>query len=262
MGCGPHVGVDPVADGGSGPTEGSSGGSEHADGVSDSTGGGGTEDSFATSTTGSAAESSSSDDSTSSGPLDPSSTGAFELDCEARCAEPVDGSCVGDLQTCTTTCAETVGGHGEAVADAFETCVASQPLCFSLLEDCMWSALFGGEAVEQTYVLQGTAFDAWEGLPVASVLSADRVTVDGSSATIQDGAFSVEATHTGTFDEFWNPRTFYLFVDVDEDGACTPGVDHVQSWWMQSLGADFSEPTFVLEATAAAASQDALCAQF
>ena len=191
-----------------------------------------------------------------------SSTGVpFDPDCEARCSDLIDGSCLGRPGGCVLTCEEVVGNQGEAVAEAFEACVETQPLCFSRLPDCMWSELYGDEAVEQTFTLQGTGFDAWEGRTVYTRLRSLDSTVDGADGVVEDGAFTSDAEVTAVFDVFNNPRTFYYFVDTDDDGVCT-GADYVQSVSVHELGTDFSAPVFVAEATAESLSNELVCDQF
>jgi|GEM_PF-2059809 len=250
--------------------QGSSGAAESSSGVDENTSGAtppAVSTSGVESTTGddtSDASTTGGDESTeSSSGAGSSSTGTpFEADCEARCANVVDGSCVGLDGDCAATCEDVVQGQTEAVADAFEVCVSEDPLCFSFIEDCMWAGLFGDEEIEQQYVLEATGFDVWNGRTVYSRLLAGDQTVDGTSGTIAGGEFSVDFTVVAAFDGFSNARNFYLFVDVDDDGECTPGVDHLQSVWMQSLGSDFSAPSFVVETTPSEVSNDNLCSQF
>lgn len=185
----------------------------------------------------------------------------IDADCESLCGSLLEGSCLDPVETCLLACEDAVGTQGEAVAAAFEACISTQPLCFSFLEDCMWAELFGEEAVEQHYTLSGTGFDAWEGRAVHSRLFVGDGTIPGSSGTVEDGAFTVEASITTVFDPFSNPRTFYFYVDANDDGACT-AADYVQGAWMQDLGTDFSEPAFVLDTTPEQSSNEGLCPQF
>lgn len=195
----------------------------------------------------------------STGVADSSSGDPFELDCTARCSDPIDGSCV---QDCAATCEAVVGGHPEEVADAFEACVASEPLCFSFLEDCMWAELYEGEAVEQLFTLEGSDFVAWEGATVYARLEAGEEVSDTVSAQITFGGFNVQTTVETTFDVFFNPRTFYFFVDVDEDGECTPGTDYVRAAMLTTLGTNFFDPTFFIEATSDGQSVAGFCNEF
>lgn len=186
-----------------------------------------------------------------------------ELNCNEHCEVLSPGSCFSDDSACTDACEEAIGNQGPAVADAFEECVASQPLCFSSLEDCMWGTLFGDEPVEQAYRFEGSGFDAWEGRQVYSQLLAGELTVPGTTGTIEDGEVVLDATVTLAFDTLYNPRDFYLFVDVDGDGVCTPEVDHAQTVWIRSLGFEFFEnPSFVVTGEPNEVSADFVCGQF
>jgi hypothetical protein len=260
LGCGPQVSD------GVGAAEGSSGGTSSGGSEPGTTGGlpqpGTTED---------PAPSTSSDDVTTSGDVastgqggssgvaESSTGGAFELDCEARCSAPIDGSCI---QDCASTCEQVLGGQPEPVADAFEACVSTEPLCFSSLEDCMWAELYAGERVEQSFTLEGRDFADWEGATVYARLVAGEDAADTVSAQIVFGGFSVQSTVDAAFDVFWNPRTYFFFVDVNEDGECTPGTDFVRSAMLATLGTDFAEPSFVIEASSDGASLDGFCSEF
>lgn len=126
----------------------------------------------------------------------------------------------------------------------------------------MWATLFGDAPVEQEYRFEGSGFDAWEGRQVYSQLSAESLLVPGTAATIVGGEFAVDATVTLPFNRLYNPRDVYLFVDIDGDGVCTPGIDHAQTVWMMSLGFDFDAPSFVLSGMPSEVSSDFVCGQF
>ena len=192
----------------------------------------------------------------STGVAESSSGEPVELDCEERCANPVDGSC---LQDCAKICEEVVGDRSVDVADAFEACVASQPLCFSFLEDCMWAEIYEGEAVEQLFTLEANDFVEWEGSTIYARLEAGEESSEVVSAQIIFGGFSLQASVEIGFDVFFNPRTLYFFVDVNEDGECTPGTDYVRSAMLDTLGTNFSEPSFVIEANSEGESVPGFC---
>lgn len=257
IGCGPAVEEDPAAETGSTSLDEESTGTT-AGGTTpsaESTG----EASTSTATTNPNPTTASAEGSSSGG--ESSSGEPFEADCPSLCTNLVEGSCIGLEDSCALTCEDVVGAQGDAVAAAFEVCVSTQPLCFSFLEDCMWSGLYGDEAVEQRYVLEGSGFDAWEGRTVHGVLLVNGEALPEASASVEGGQFTVESTVTAPFDIFSNQRSFTFFVDADDDGLCTDA-DYVQSAWLQNLGSDFSEPVFVLEATPEAESSVGLCNQF
>ncbi len=127
----------------------------------------------------------------------------------------------------------------------------------------MWATLFGDEPVDGIVPSEGSGFDAWEGRQVYSELSAGELTVPGTTATIEDGQVEFEATVTLPFHRLFNTREFYVFVDLDDDGVCTPGVDHAQTIWVTSLGFEFSDrPSFLVTGTPNDASSDLVCSQF
>jgi hypothetical protein len=173
------------------------------------------------------------------------------------CLNLVDGSCVGLQDSCELTCAEVVGDQGAQVAKAFESCVTTEPLCFSLLEDCIWSELYD-TPVEQTYAFEGSAFDAFEGRTVYSALIAEEQTHVGTTATVVGGSFEVEMSAVLSFDRFFNQRLLFMFVDLDDDGQCTPGIDFGHSVYLQ-LDADFSDLIFVEAGSPGDTSADHVC---
>lgn len=192
-----------------------------------------------------------------------SSTGTLPtLDCDPLCELLIDGSCLGEPADCLLACETTVRDQGQAVADAFATCVATEYLCFSLLEDCMWSEVYGSDPVEQQYVFEGEGFDAWNGRTVFAQVTGGSATSPTESAVIVGGGIVLETSLTTTLERFGNSRNVHLFVDANDDGACTPGIDHAQTVWTYSLGSEFSEPSFVIPGTPTKLSSDSLCDQF
>lgn len=192
-----------------------------------------------------------------------SSTGSPRpLDCEPLCEFLIEGSCLQGLDGCQITCEETVRDQGPAVEQAFAACVQTEYLCFSFIEDCVWSELYGPDPVEQQYVFEGQGFDAWDGRTVFARIAGGTQASPTDSAVVVGGEVVIEASLTTAFDRFGNSRNVYLFVDVNDDGSCTPGVDHVQAVWMQSLGSAFAQPSFVIPGTPTELSSDGLCDQF
>lgn len=200
----------------------------------------------------------------SGGPGDSeSSTGRLPaLDCAPLCDVLIDGSCLGETDSCLVACEMTVRDQGPAVEAAFATCVATEYLCFSLLEDCMWSELYGPKPVAQEYAFEGEGFDAWNGRSVFAHVSAGVETSSTESAVVVGGEVTIETSLSTTLERFGNSRSVYLFVDVDDDGSCTPGVDHAQVVWMQSLGSAFAELNFVIPGAPTELSSEGLCDQF
>ncbi|MBV1856861.1 MAG: hypothetical protein KUG77_00520, partial [Nannocystaceae bacterium] len=201
------------------------------------------------------------DTASSSGNLD-ASTGTPELDCDPLCDVVIDGGCLSEPDQCLEACESVVRDQGQAVADAFASCVATEFLCFSLLEDCMWSGLYGEEAVEQEYILEGQGFEAWNGQTVYAQVAVGPTTSTTESAAIENGEFAIAMPLSTPFDIFTNGRRVYSFVDVNDDGLCTPGVDHVQSDWIANLGSVFATLSFIIPSTPAKLSSDTICDHF
>lgn len=190
-----------------------------------------------------------------------SSGGAPTLDCEPLCEVLIDGSCIGGQDGCLLSCEATVRDQGEAVGEAFAWCVATDYLCFSLLEDCMWAELYGSDPVEQHYTFEGEGFGAWDGRTVYAHVTAGAANSPTVSAVVLGGEVILETSLTTTLTG-GNSRYVQLFVDLNDDGSCTPGIDHAQAVWMQSLGSAFDELSFVIPGTPTKRSSDGLCDQF
>ncbi len=126
----------------------------------------------------------------------------------------------------------------------------------------MWSELYGPQPVEQQYVFEGEGFDAWNGRSVYVQITGGSVSSPTESGVIVGGDVMVEAALTTTLERFGNSRNVYLFVDVNDDGACTPGLDHAQMAWVQGLGSAFAELSFVIPGTPSERSSDGLCERF
>jgi len=191
-----------------------------------------------------------------------SSGSAAPLDCDPLCEFLIEGSCLQGNDGCHLACEETVRDQGAAVGDAFATCVESEYLCFSVIEDCMWSELYGPDPVEQQYIFEGAGFEGWNGRTVFAQVSGGSMTSATESGVVVGGEVVIETSLTTTLERFSNSRTVYLFVDVNDDGSCTPGIDHAQTVWMFGLGSQFAELSFVIPGTPSDVSSDGLCDQF
>jgi hypothetical protein len=152
---------------------------------------------------------------------EPSDTGEPEpepepFDCQAACANPAQGSCVMG-EPCLELCANESPGWSAAIAEAFATCVATDPLCFNSLANCLLGGLHP-TGTEHPLRLTGVGFEAYDGLTFLVLHDPDFPPAFGGAATIVDGGFEFEwlepvpATEYGPLLVFW--------VDVDGDETC------------------------------------------
>ncbi len=126
----------------------------------------------------------------------------------------------------------------------------------------MWAELYGTDPVDQLYTFEGEGFDAWNGRTVFARVTGGTASSAMESDVVVGGQISIETSISTAFERFGNPRTVYLFVDLNGDGICTADSDHAQAVWLERLGSAFSTPNFIIPGTATKLSSGALCDQF
>jgi hypothetical protein len=183
-------------------------------------------------------------------------TGDAMPECEQACAVLGEGSCY-TTQTCLDACEQ---GFGEAwtpaLADAFASCMADNPLCFESIEGCMLSTLYpaGSETLAR---VSGSGFGEHEGATVY-VWHDPQVPPDvASETTVVEGAFELEWVDAWPVFDTGGPL-FLLYVDVDGNAVCEPGVDVTASVITQWNGS-FAAPVFEAELVAPANPSDFVC---
>ncbi len=183
-------------------------------------------------------------------------TGDAMPECEQACAVLVEGSCY-TSETCLDACEQ---GFGEAwtpaLADAFATCMADNPLCFESIEGCMLSTLYpaGSETLAR---VRGSGFGAHEGATVHVWHDPDVPPDVVSETTVVEGAFELEWIDAWPMFDGSGPL-FLLYVDVDANDVCEPGVDVTASVITQWNGS-FAAPVFEAELVAPVAPSDFVC---
>jgi hypothetical protein len=142
------------------------------------------------------------------------------------------------------------------LVDAFTTCMAENPLCFESIEGCMFAALYPAGS-EHLARVRGSGFDAQEG---ATVYAWDDPQVPPdveSDATVVDGEFAFEWSAAWPVFDGGGPL-FLLYIDVDGNAVCEPGVDVTASVSTQWNGS-FDAPVFEAELVAPANPSDFVC---
>lgn len=188
------------------------------------------------------------------------STGAPSTTCEDACSDLPRGSCLGGQPpSCTTVCARKLAGQSPAVAEAFAMCAATEFLCFSTVDDCIWGTLYP-EPVEQTYIHEGFDLDLHEGRAAYGQLDTNEATFEFEPSVIAGGELTLSVTAQLAMDRFYNQRTIRVFIDVDDDGQCTPGVD-VGATSFFPLGEAFDDLVFVSQ-LGELTNADSICSTF
>jgi hypothetical protein len=186
---------------------------------------------------------------------DPSDTDEPEpTDCEAACADLDGGTCL-TFEHCLETCASESPGWTAEIAEAFATCVAEDPLCFSSLASCLLAQLHPA-GTEYPLHLTGVGFEAHEGRTIHVLHDPDVEPAFGGTATIVAGGFAFE-----WLEPVWahaeSGPLLLVWVDVDADGLCTAAdlAGFVSLEW----NADLLAPEYAAELTPPAEANQFVC---
>lgn len=183
-------------------------------------------------------------------------TGDAMPECEQACALLVEGSCY-TSETCLDACEQ---GFGEAwtpaLADAFASCMAENPLCFESIEGCMLASLYPAGS-ERLARVRGSGFGEHEGATVLAWHDPQVPPDVLSETTVVEGAFEFEWVDAWPMFDGSGPL-FLLYVDVDANDVCEPGVDVTASVITQWNGS-FAAPVFEAELVAPLAPSDFVC---
>jgi hypothetical protein len=149
--------------------------------------------------------------------------GGAEPGCGSLCATLNDQGCF-PREACVATC-EAESPTWPAGGDvAFATCVEESPLCFESLEGCMLGVLHPPGTSFPIRVV-GSGFSPLEGTRV--VIFVDPEVLPGVvPVELEVGGGRFETTLVEPF-PIWDTQApvIEIYVDVDGDGACVPGVD-------------------------------------
>ncbi len=162
--------------------------------------------------------------------------------CEYVCAvaRPEGGGCW-DQALCSDFCAEYAPTLRDRALVAYVECAVENPLCYQDMESCMWSRIYP-EAFEQEVNVFGSGFGLANGKPVyAQFDDGEGGSPRAAQSTVADGSFTL----TWNLERRAWPELVLYYVDRDEDGICTPGVDLTGSETLNVAG-DWLDPSFAL----------------
>ncbi len=142
--------------------------------------------------------------------------------CAAACASPSPDGCF-STEACTTSCLERAGDWGAELREAFEGCVAENPLCYESLDNCLLNALHPAGTVHPLS-LQGAGFDDVEGQVIHVWHDPDLPTDFGGEAVITQGAFSF-SWEEAVYVSDTTTSLLLFFIDLDGDQRCSAAAD-------------------------------------
>ncbi len=201
-------------------------------------------------------EGDSSDDSGDTDP-DAGTTGEPEpepFDCVMACTTLADGGCL-TPDACVETCFGESPDWSEELRDAFTTCVATDPLCFTTLDQCLAQAIHP-EGTEFPLAFRGIGFDAFEGMTIFVWHDPDAPASFGGSAPIVDGTFDFDWVEPVPVSTSGGPLLLW-YVDVDGDASCSAA--DLKGSSILGWNQDLQEPAFSLEIEPPATSADFVC---
>jgi len=167
--------------------------------------------------------------------------------CGKACAAVPADSCLrmpgGPSGDCAGYCNKHASNWSPAVGAAFATCVATHPLCFEKMEDCLLAELYpNGTTVNVSVAAR--ELDAYNGKTLRVWHDPDKPTQFGNEVTIQGGqadmAWSVQGQYLST-----SGLLLLMYIDADGDGVCTPTPDLTHSGYATWTG-DLLAPAFAL----------------
>jgi hypothetical protein len=174
-------------------------------------------------------------------PISPGSTPLPEGFCAEACARRADGCLT--AEACVIYCERSASDWTGAIGEAFARCVATEPLCYERIDDCVLRTYHPQDATV-TVGISASGLEAHEGKIVRVWHDPARPVAFEGSATISGGRFALD----------WRlpfsvcasgPPLLLAFIDEDGDGRCTPAVDTTHSGHAEWNG-DLLAPAFRL----------------
>lgn len=162
-----------------------------------------------------------------------------DVDCEGMCSDPAESGCF--EEGCVGYCEEHAPLWPPGAADAFGACVSTDPLCFATIEGCILSELFP-EGSTQTIRLRGSGFSPLEGSVIHAFIDPAAGVGAPQAITIAGGSFELAWQEPFPIFDAMAPLVM-LYVDIDGDGACIPGVDPTAAQSPEWNG-DYVAPVF------------------
>lgn len=177
---------------------------------------------------------------TSSSTGAPSVGGGPPASCTTLCEERHPDGCFAE-DACVAYCDVEAAGWPPGGDGAFAACVEESPLCFETIEGCMLSQLHPEGSIH-TLRLVGSGFSPLEGAIVEAFLDPAVGVGEPQRVAIEAGQFIVTWEEPiPVFDG--RAPVVLMFVDVDGDGTCKPGVDPTGSQFPEWNG-DLAAPEF------------------
>jgi hypothetical protein len=172
--------------------------------------------------------------------------------CAQSCAAVPADSCLrmagGPWGDCAGYCNQHASEWSPAIGAAFSTCVATHPLCFEKMEDCLLTELYpNGTTVNVSVAAR--ELDAYNGTTLRVWHDPGKPSQFGNEVSIQGGqadmAWSVTAKYLTT-----EGMLLLMYIDANGDGVCKPTPDLTHSGYATWNG-DLLAPAFALTITPA-----------
>lgn len=145
------------------------------------------------------------------------------------------GGCYNQVM-CESYCEENASTLVDESLVAFAQCAIANPLCYIRMETCVQLRLDNEETYLFEASLRGEAVSAKDsGKPVHGLFAGDTYAQD----IVQEGGFSL--SFETQLDS--GPRVAMVFIDRDEDGVCTPGVDATDAVILLESAAEWYRPS-------------------
>ncbi|HCP47575.1 MAG TPA: hypothetical protein DIU15_16155, partial [Deltaproteobacteria bacterium] len=184
-----------------------------------------------------------------------------ESECDRICSEReqgIDGSgnCEFEWNSgdCRQVCAD-YAVFSTATEEVFIECVASDPLCFQDIHQCVIGGRYP-EPIPAPFVLTATGFEEYESVSVVLALEAGGQDFRfADPQVVVGGGFGAEWTET-TYIGGGHLALYY--IDMDGNGDCDPAIDVTGSAQMV-LGSDVDNPLFTADVVPPETAADFVC---
>lgn len=176
------------------------------------------------------------------------------FDCELACATLADGGCL-TSEACIATCESESPSWTDPLREAFTSCVANDPLCFTSLDQCLAQTIHP-EGSEFPLSFAGVGFDAFDGRTIRVWHDPDKATDFEGTATITDGAFAFEWVEPVPVSTSSGPLLLW-YVDIDGDESCS--APDLKSALTLEWNQDLVAPAFAAEIQPPSTNADFVC---
>lgn len=177
--------------------------------------------------------------------------------CETICEQSRPGAyggCFGSVM-CESYCRDNASTLTPERVVAFAQCAISNPLCYMRMETCVSLRIEDQTLLPYSVTIHGTGFQASDAsMPIYGIFGQSAA---AQETMMNDGSFSM--SFEAELED--GPHVAMFYIDRDEDGSCTPGVDYTDARILFGAAGDYFD-TSPREIRPSVSSHDWVCPHF